>query len=434
MTNFLALATIAIGCLPLSLIALAQQEESSAQQDESSALKDRAAQLVRQLDDRELARRQAAERELIELGPEVLGLLPAPSNRMPAEMRQRLQRIAGALEQVAARSVIQPQLVTLSGSLTLSEALQSLEHQSGNQSVGAEMRDAQLELDLQQTSYWQALDQILDRAELDIDPYGGRPQTLVLVPRASPEGSRTRWVHYHEAFRVAGMRLTATRDLQNPSVQGMRVSIGAAWEPRLAPISITQPLDKVAAVDDQGNVIPVENPEGRREAPVHPGMSQVELELPLALPQRGATSIASLRGELQVLVPGRVETFEFDGDLTKQRSVEQRRAGVTLILEEVRKNVDLYQLRLRVRFDEAAGALESHRGWIFNNEAYLVGADGQRLENVGLETTRQERNEVGVAYLFDAPDGLEGYKFVYRTPALIIQTAVPYDLQDLPLP
>src|SRR5690606_38610403 len=131
-----------------------------------------------------------------------------------------------------------------------------------------------------------------------------------------------------------------------------------------------------------------------REAPVHYGMAAVELEIPLALADRGATHIASLKGNLTALVPSNQATFEFE-NLESARAVEQRKAGVTVIIDEVRKNVDLYQIRLRVRFDEAAGALESHRGWIFNNEAYLVDASGQRIENAGLETTRQDRNEVG---------------------------------------
>ena len=96
-----------------------------------------------------------------------------------------------------------------------------------------------------------------------------------------------------------------------------------------------------------------------------------------------------------------------------------------MIMEDVRKNQDLYQLRVRVRFDKPSNALESHRGWIFNNEAYLVDSNGERMENAGFETTRQERNEVGLSYLFDAPGGLEKCKFVYKTPAIINSATIP---------
>ncbi len=107
---------------------------------------------------------------------------------------------------------------------------------------------------------------------------------------------------------------------------------------------------------------------------------------------------------------------------------------MTVVLEQVRKNVDVYELRLRVRFDQAQNALESHRNWIYNNEAYFLGPDGQRFEHVGLQAFRQAENEVGVAYLSDREGGLAGCKFVYKTPAVLIQMPVPFELKDIPLP
>ena len=102
--------------------------------------------------------------------------------------------------------------------------------------------------------------------------------------------------------------------------------------------------------------------------------------------------------------------------------------------ERLRKNVDLYEVRVSLRFEDASNALESHRGWVFQNEAYLIDADGQKLDNVGQQTTRQTRNEVGVAYLFDLPEGPGGCKFVYKTPALVLQLPVEYELKDIELP
>ena len=42
--------------------------------------------------------------------------------------------------------------------------------------------------------------------------------------------------------------------------------------------------------------------------------------------------------------------------------------------------------------------------------------------------------EVGVAYQFPLPDGLTGCRFVYRTPAMMIEMPVEYELKDIPLP
>ena len=48
-------------------------------------------------------------------------------------------------------------------------------------------------------------------------------------------------------------------------------------------------------------------------AEVNSSVAASELEIPLVLPPRGVEKIANLQGELAVLMPGRVETFTFDG-------------------------------------------------------------------------------------------------------------------------
>lgn len=151
------------------------------------------------------------------------------------------------------------------------------------------------------------------------------------------------------------------------------------------------------------------------------------------LPDRSVKEIKTLSGTLMALVPGRVETFEFT-DLATARNVQQRRGGVTLLLEQTFKNVGLYDVRIRVQFDKAANALESHRGWIYNNDAYMLDPSGQRVENAGIEATRQAINEIGLSYKFVLDDGLAGHTFVYKTPAAIVRMPVNYELRDIKLP
>jgi hypothetical protein len=92
---------------------------------------------------------------------------------------------------------------------------------------------------------------------------------------------------------------------------------------------------------------------------------------------------------------------------------------------------------MRVQFDETAGALESHRGWVLQNVSYLVGADGERIEHVGFETTHQSEVEIGMAYLFELPevqDSLAGIAWEYKSPAAIMQLPIEYELTDIRLP
>ena len=163
------------------------------------------------------------------------------------------------------------------------------------------------------------------------------------------------------------------------------------------------------------------------------GTQAAEIVLPFKLPPRDVTRIASLQGKLLALVPGRQVKFQFD-DITKAAGQTQRRGGVQVTVDDVRKNNEIWEVHMLLTLDEDNGALQSHRDWVFQNVAYLVGKDGQPIDNAGLETTRQTPKEVGVAYLYDVPDGIEGLSWVYETPASIIEMPVEYELKDIELP
>jgi len=416
-------------CLVLQVTAQVTASDNRSTAD----IKDEVHRLVRQLDDNERSQREAAEKSLVELGVEALNLLPPITPRTPAEVKERLGRVRKTLETTIAESIAQPSLVTLAGEMSLTEALQAMEQQTGNRVTGYERRSGKVKVAFDKTPYWQALDEVLDQTNLNINEFGGEASSLVLTARPEGQASRTETGVYSGVFRLEALRLESRRDLRNPTVNGMRLSLGVTWEPRVAPIGLRQQLSEITVVDDRGEAISVAGNQGALNASAELGMSAIEFGIPLPLVSREAKRIALLKGRFTALIPGRVESFEF-ADLGTARDVEQARAGVVVTFERLRQNVDLYELRMALRFDDAANALESHRGWVYQNEAYLTDKDGKKLENVGFQATRQETNEVGVAYLFDLPDGPEGCKFVYKTPALVLQLPVEYELKDIELP
>ncbi|MBC8355826.1 MAG: hypothetical protein H8E66_27940 [Planctomycetes bacterium] len=404
-----------------------------AQGQSAPTLKAEVDRLVLQLDDNQKSQREAAEKVLVELGPDVLNLLPPITARTPAEVKERLGRVRKTLETATAESIAKPTLITLEGEMSLAEVLQAMEEQSGNRVTGYERRGGQVKVAFDKTPYWQALDEVLDQVGLNINEFGGETNALVLTARPDTELSRATTGVYSGVFRLEVLRIEARRDLRNPAVNSMRLSIGIAWEPRVAPIALRQQMSEVTVQDDRGEAMDVTGNQGAINASAELGMSAVEFGIPLPLASREAKRIGSIKGRFTALVPGRVESFEFAG-IADARDVEQERAGVVVTFERLRKNVDLYEVRMALRFDDAANALESHRGWVYRNEAFLTDANGKRLENVGLQATRQGTNEVGVAYLFDLPNGPEGCKFVYKTPALVLQLPVEYELKDIELP
>jgi len=70
----------------------------------------------------------------------------------------------------------------------------------------------------------------------------------------------------------------------------------------------------------------------------------------------------------------------------------------------------------------------------FQQSAYLEGPDGKPLSYDSFETTAQDKNELGLAYLFRTDRPLDDLTFVYKTPGTIVTRAFDYELKNLKLP
>ncbi len=392
------------------------------------------ARLVRQLDDEQWSRRQRAEEALLSLGPDILNLLPRESVRTSPEARQRLARVRNQLQVVYASRAVEASSVTLQGTMTLAKALQAMQESSGNAIEGyTDFADQLVTIDVEQMPFWEALDQVLDQAKLTIYPYAGDDAVLRIVRRNDDQAERSGRAYYEGVFRIQPTYVSAAQDLLNPSIKGLRLRLSVAWEPRAKPIAITLPLSEITARDDRGNLIPVDGAAGRLSAAVENNVPIVDMEIPLQLPVREARSIASLQGAFDVMIPGQVEMFEF-GDLDSQQQQQETRAGVTATLREVRKNDEVHEISLHLAFDEASNALESHRGWIFKNEAYVIDGEGKRTEHGGRRLIGQDQNSIHVRFMFALDQPLADYTFVYRTPSLIIRQPMHFNLKNIDLP
>lgn len=395
--------------------------------------------LARQLDDSQLAKREAAEKELIALGPVALDYLPQVTKTTPAEARDRLGRVRKALESAAVEAATKPSLIILQGEMPLADALVALEKQSGNKlrdirrKFGEQPRTLTVKPNCDKTTFWQALDQVLDQASMTVYAYGGEEGAVAIINRNDGDLDRANRAAYSGMFRFEGLRLESTRDLRNPMNHSLRFTMDVAWEPRLRPIIIQQPLDQVRAQDEAGQPLEIDGREGEVEVDITPDSFSTEVTIPLVLPNRNVKKIASLKGTMNVIAPGRVETFEFS-DLGKAKNVEQRRAGVAVVFDQARRNGEVFEVRIIVKFDQASVALESHQDWVSSNPAYLIDPDGNVVENAGLEETLRTNEAVGFSYKFVRDAGLAGHKFVYKTPAAIVRLPVEYELKDIELP
>jgi hypothetical protein len=423
-----------LNAVAMVAMALVGQAEVTTADDD---LKLEVRRLVRRLDSRELADREAAEKALLEMGPKALDLLPPVDERTPAEVKQRLDRIKILLQKQQAEAASTGSKLTLSGErMSLDEIFAAVKEQTGNQITfgdgGRGAPPVRLSLDYTDALFWPTFDEILDRAGLSVHPYGRERALTVAVARGDTL-PRNQNAAYAGPFRFEAVRVDASRDLRSEGSRTMSLTVEIAWEPHFRPISLQQRMSEIQLADENGEPVMIAARGAQLEIPVLAEAISTELRIPLEAPPRSVQRISKLKGKMHALMQGKAEPFEFT-DLMEAKNVEKQAAGVTVILEQVRKNRDVWEIRVIARFEDAEGALASHRNWVFDNPAKLIAPDGEEIPYHAYDSTRQMENEVGVAYFFGLDGDLSGYKFVYETAASVLSAGFNYELTDITLP
>jgi len=393
--------------------------------------------LLRQLEAVELQKRDAAEAELLALGPDTLAHLPAETEVANPGVKQALSRVRLKLETVAAQQAAQPSTVTLaSESMKLSEVLEAITKQTGNRfQVQRDLETTvkkPLKVKFDKTPFWQALDMVLDQVNGTVYPFEGN-EGLVLTVKPNLQLPRTNKGAYAGPLRIDVTQLTLDRDPRSATPPQMRVNLEVAWEPRLQPIVIEHPLAEIKAIDDQNRMWDSQLRQGNSTAMVSPGVNGVELDLLLDSPARTATSLSSLKGKVSLLLPGRVESFEFS-QIAKAKNVQKKIAQASVTLEETVKNNELFEIRVKIKYTQAFEAFDSHvAGWILRNQPRLLDPQGKEIPHAGYETTGRSDDEVGLSYYYDVKS-LDGCKWIYFCPGAILRIPLEYELKNLSLP
>jgi hypothetical protein len=401
---------------------------------------------VSNLTDSHAATRDAAEKQLLELAnanapqtDRILALLPKDNDQLPLAVRDRLSRLRRKIEDQVAKVATNGTKVTLSADkMPLADVLKSIEKQTGNKIVDSRDesdsgdKGTEITIELKDEPFWSAIDKILDQAKLSVNAVGGA-DALTLVPRGNDDRSRQEGAAYEGPFRTEVLLAEAERNLRQSKQATLKLQLEVAWEPRLPPIALSQPVADVHATTDDGQELMITQPDGLQDVDVPTGTQAAELGLPFSLPNRGAKKIATLKGKLHALVPGRHAKFQFE-NFAKSIGKSQSLGGVKVTLDDVRKNGAVWELHMRFSLEDSKTSLESHRDWVLQNLSYLVDRDGRHIENAGFESTRQTDNEVGAAYFFDTTSDLDGLTWVYETPASIVDLPVTYELKDIDLP
>ncbi|MEC8336732.1 MAG: hypothetical protein VXZ84_01165 [Planctomycetota bacterium] len=410
---------------------------------EQEALQSRVRALTRQLAADRLTDRDRAEQQLLELGPAALAVLPNGDTRLPPEAKRRLRRIRRQLEaQKAGQSIAGSRVSIQATAQPLSALIEQLESTSGNRIVDyrAVRRQMQTEIpvsiNFKDLTFWEALDRILRKAQMQIYPYavdsGGRPlQGVAFIARDLTRRANSGPVNYQDGFRFEATKIIAERNYRDVDANGLAIHVETLWEPRLNPIQLTLLRNTVTATDENGRAF-VRKGNGQSEIAVN--RTAPLFVLPFQLPENNGSMIANLSGELECLLPSRRETFRFS-KLSKDVTLQKENAGATVAIQSIRRGRGEWVIEIRVTIANAEKALESHRtGWMQRNAVYLQDPAGKKISPVRVEQTSEETNAFGFAFYFKPREPIAAYQFVYSVPTAFTTRRIPFRLEDLKLP
>ncbi len=390
--------------------------------------------VLRKLESDELQARDAAEKQLVAMGAPVLPFLPEITSRTSGEMTIRLQRIRKALESSDVETFFEASTIKLSGTFAVSEALEQITEQTGNV-INLQAQDAmdgvEVELDADDQPFWEVMNTVMTQANLRINSFGSTEPELTLVPGGSPLSDEATFVS--GPFRVQPSSVQTTMPFGGQAPGQLGLSLQVTWEPRLQPVFMQIPMANLEAELADEETLQATVPGAAPEIPLNYGGCTTQVDLQLERPDRESQNIERLSGEFVIAVPSARHEYQFKKFGNGARQTEKY-GDVRVTLEGARRNGAVYEMRVLVEFGNAQGALESFRGWILSNQAYLLDPNDRRVENVGYQTYAVTQNAVGIAYLFQINGDPNEFTLVYESPGSVTKQTVNYELRNIPLP
>jgi hypothetical protein len=406
---------------------------SLADETKSPAILAEVDRLVAELDAPQLARRNSAERQLIEMGLPIAPFLPIDSSDLAPELRMRLKRVRRQLKPTTNQDdvLLLSNDIRLGDAKTLGTALEAISRDSGLEFEHPLEDSKPINPFNSPLPFWHALDYVLDEAQLDIDFYGGYENVIKLLPRQERRPSRVDSAAYAGIYRLEPTIVTTRRVLRQSDLSGLTVEIELSWKPGVTPIGVSLPLDRLSAQLDDGQTIQAQGDYGSIDVATGREIPSTTLQFSLQLPAGSPTKLTTLSGQIRSMLPGKSHRFDFP---LKMISATQTSGAVTVRLEDVRKNGDLHEVRLGIDFESPGQALESHRGFLLDNLVFVMDAGNNRQEHLGYQLYRQSETGIGIGYLFDLGDDVDAATLTYETPTAVVKNEIEFILKDIRLP
>lgn len=398
----------------------------------SDDLSDQVALWVEDLASSDTTVRDAAERALLARGAEILPLLPRFASSERGPVQQAVARIRDTVLAAAMGDYLAPSTVTLQGTLSAGEVLLEISEQTGNSLDAESLPEAVLEVDYENTPFWEALDEVLDDLRWEAVP-GNGDGGLRLTPASLQNASRAGRASYSGVYRFEPSMVQASRSLGGEGLGRLSVDFSMAWEPRLRPVYFRFPMSECSIETDDGQLLKPVSPEATGEYSPDSSMN-LACSLDFELPSRNARKIKRLQGVIVSAVAGASTALEFDRLHAVEADTTQSIANIRATLEGTDRLDEILEVSLRVQYEGGGEAMDSFRGWLTLQPAYLKLADGTQVDHIGTRTYSMSGEELGLTYLFEYTGELEACRFVYEAPGSVVEQRTPFALKDIPLP
>jgi hypothetical protein len=313
----------------------------------------------------------------------------------------------------------------------LRTVLAQLENQTSNAVADQTgFPDPQVDLDLKQVTFWQALDAIAEKAGAGVDLH---PRNANVALTSRQANGRPSPVSNHGLFRTAVNSITAKLDLASGARQ-YAASLEVAWEPHLLPLLLETRPRSLTVRDDAGRSLASDS-SASSLAPVD-GRTSLAFEVPLPSVDRSVGKLSLLEGELYAVAPTKMLTFTFDSIDQGQKLLQEE---VVCRISKVVTADDHWSVEITLDYPEGNVKLDSYQSWVVNNEIRLESKNGaNRFPSSSYLLEESTPRHAVLTYNFSDKErmkrGLAEWKLVYRTPALVVKVPITFSFKDVPLP
>ena len=404
-------------------------EDALAQNYRKEIMREWIGELAIMLDADREAERDRAEGDLMKLGSAALPFLPASTEDDSDELRMRIERIRSTLLDRDEEKISTPSRVTLSGPMSGRQALESLAEQSGNKLPLKNLDgiNQKIDIEIKDGLFWETLDELLDKLNMTIKP--DESEGLQFASRSEFMPQRFANAGYSGSFRIEPVAITKTQSLYESEMNATSIELALSWEPRLNPVFVRYELEGMELKCDNGEVL---RPKPNQGMDFTPSGSHLLSTIEFDRPTRAAREIVEWKGSFFCAIPGKPVAISFK-DLENARNNTASNGDLKVTLERTRKNRDLHEVLLGISIQGDKNT-DSIQGWTSMLDAYLEDDRGNRMEHAGWSTTRLTGRDIGLSFLFEVEESLEGYRFVFVAPQSIMQQTVEYTLGGIPLP